>query len=158
MPWAAPENLGHFWKRFVPERLAEKRVPMPLFFFDFTSNGIVIPDDVGVSFLSLEEAYLETCRAALDICFENFRSQDDPHRNSFDILDEERRPLMHVPFSEVLRLRPILRPAGSNQVMESCRRQMARSRTLCAEVGSELQKAQSALVTMRINLARLKSL
>lgn len=131
---------------------------MPLFYFDFTSDGNVMPDDIGLDFASLEEAYLETCRAALEICFEKFERQHDPHQDSFDILDQERHALMHVPFSEVLRLRSTMQPAVPNRIVERCRHQIARNRALRAEIWFELQRAHSALAAMRANVARLKTL
>ena len=39
---------------------------MPLFFFDFTSHGAIEKDDIGTEFPSLEEAYLDACRSALE--------------------------------------------------------------------------------------------
>jgi len=46
---------------------------MPRFFFDFTSGGTIDADDVGTEFPSLEEAYLDACRSALEMSFEKLR-------------------------------------------------------------------------------------
>jgi hypothetical protein len=131
---------------------------MPLFYFNFTSDGLVTMDEVGTEFPSLEEAYLDTWRAVLEISFEKLGTRDDPNRDSFDILDNERRPLMHVPFSDVLRPRQPLRPTTEHQwvrTIDLCRKEIARSRALQAEVGKELKKAQQAFLAIRANLRRL---
>lgn len=76
---------------------------MPRFFFDFSSGGTVVADDVGTEFPSLEEAYLDACQSALEISFEKLRIRRDPNLDLVEILDARRQPLMQVPFSDVLR-------------------------------------------------------
>lgn len=129
---------------------------MPLFFFDFTFDGATDTDDVGVQYPSLEAAYLDACRAALDISFEKLQARRNAHLDSVEILDGDRRSLMFVPFSEVLRpdsrLSPAQRECG--QLIQSCRQQMARAERLRAEVVTELQSIQSMAVILRANLAR----
>ena len=131
---------------------------MPHFFFDLTSGGVVTLDDIGTDYPSLEEAYLETCRAALDMSFEKFRSRDDPRDDSFDILDEQRRALMHVPFSDVLQPRTRPNPVSATPTIEACRRHRARNDALRADVRSELKKMESAVDTMLTSMARLKAI
>ncbi|MDB5609595.1 MAG: hypothetical protein JWP25_6495 [Bradyrhizobium sp.] len=133
---------------------------MPIFFFDLTSAGTLTVDEVGTEFASLEDAYLDTCRAALDMSFEKLGTRDDPYRDSFDILDASRRPLMHVPFSDVLQPKPSARQTVErrwNETFASCRREMARGRLLRAEVGSELRKVQMTSLVILANLNRLKA-
>lgn len=129
---------------------------MPRFFFDFTFDGVTDIDDVGVQYPSLEAAYLDTCRAALEISFEKLRARRDVHFDSVEILDGNRRSLMHVPFSEVLRPKSRLPPAQREcgQLIQSCRQQMARAERLRAEVVTELQSIQSMTIVLRANLAR----
>ena len=133
---------------------------MPLFFFNFTSGGIVTVDEVGTEFPSLEDAYLDSCRAALDMSFEKLGCRDDPYQDSLDILDAARRPLMHVPFSDVLQPRPSSRHTGEpqwNETIDSFRKEMARSKLLQAQVGSELEKVIMTSLAIRASLRRLKS-
>lgn len=129
---------------------------MPLFFFDFTFDGVTDTDDVGVQYPSLEAAYLDSCRAALDISFEKLQTRRNAHLDSVEILDGNRQSLMHVPFSEVLRPKSRVSPAQREfgQLIQSCRQQMARAERLRAEVATELQSIQFMTVVLRANLAR----
>jgi hypothetical protein len=129
---------------------------MPLFFFDFTFDGVTETDDAGLQFPSLEAAYLETCRAALDISFEKLQARRNAHMDSVEILDGNRQSLMFVPFSEVLRPKSSLLPAQreSERLVQSCRHEMARAERLRAEIATELKSIQSMTVVIRANLAR----
>jgi hypothetical protein len=155
------DHLGRY--RFLPNQFEADQAgedEMPLFFFDFTFDGITDTDDAGVRFPSLEMAYLETCRAALDISFEKLRARKNPHLDSVEILDCNRRFLMLIPFAEVLQPKPAL-PLGQRdfeQLVRSCRQQMARAELLRAEVVTELKSIQFTTDTMRANLARSRKI
>lgn len=141
---------------FTPRRVVE----MPLFFFDFTFDGVTDTDDAGLQFPSLEAAYLETCKAALDISFEKLQARRNAHLDSVEILDANRQSLMLVPFSEVLRPKsPLLPPQREfDQLVQSCRQQMARAERLRAEVATELKSIQSTTGVIRANLARSRNM
>jgi len=128
---------------------------MPMFFFNHSSPGAVLVDDVGTEFPSLEAAYLDTCDAVLDIAFEKLRAQQNPENDSFDIMDGEGRMLMHVPFSEVLRPRGAPKTSSvyrGHQAIVARHREIVRSQ---AELRAEFEKTQSALKTIRTTLASL---
>ena len=133
---------------------------MPLFFFDFTSGDTIEADDVGTEFPSLEEAYLDACRSALEMSFDKLRRRRDPNLDSVEILDAERHSLMQVPFSDVLRPKPPLPPALQvhySQLIESCNEQLTRGKRLKAEIGEELRKMRTTSNAIRANLQRLSS-
>lgn len=132
---------------------------MPLFFFDFTFDGVTQTDDTGVHFPSLEAAYLEACAAALDMSFEKLRARGNPQPDSVEILDGSRQFLMLVPFSEVLQPRAAFVPAQRDfeRLVLSCRQQMARAARLKAELASEIESIQSATDVMRARLARSRA-
>jgi hypothetical protein len=133
---------------------------MPLFFFNFTSDGIVSVDDVGAEFPSLEAAYLDTCHAVRDISVEKLQSREYPIGASFEILDDQRRELMHVPFSELLRPHPsmtLLAKGQRNRTIDSSRRQLARSEALRTALRAELDEAATTILSIRANLSRLKA-
>lgn len=137
---------------------------MPLFFFDFTSGGTTEADDVGTEFPSLEEAYLDACRSALEISFEKLRARCDPNLDSVEILDAERHSLMQVPFSDVLRPKPPRLSAArkqshgqsGNQLIESCNQQLTRGKRLKAEIQEELRKMRTTSGAIHVQLERLK--
>ena len=132
---------------------------MPRFFFDFSSAGTVVADDVGTEFPSLEEAYLDACQSALEISFEKLRSRSDPNLDSVEILDARRQSLMQVPFSDVLRPKPSGSPARQDQCIEivsSYQQQLTRGKRLKAEIREELRKMQTTFGAIRANLERLK--
>jgi hypothetical protein len=136
---------------------------MPLFFFDFTSGGTIEADDIGTEFPSLEEAYLDACRSALEMSFEKLRTRSDPNLDSVEILDAQRHSLMQVPFSDVLRPKPPRPPAVRNygygqtynQLIDSCNQQLTRGNRLKAEIGEELRKMRTTSGAIRANLERL---
>lgn len=132
---------------------------MPRFFFDFSSDGRVVADDVGTEFPSLEEAYLDACQSALEISFEKLRIRSDPHLDSVEILDARRRPLMQVPFSDVLRPKPSRSPTRQDQcngIVSSYQQQLTRGKRLKAEISEELRKMKTTFGAIRANLERLK--
>lgn len=129
---------------------------MPHFFFNYTSEGATSVDDVGTEFSSLETAYLDTCETALAIAFEKLSTRQDPTMDSFEIIDDEKNLLMHVPFSEVLR------PTGGMNIstvklqtglaLENCRRQAARSEKLKDELRAEFARTREMFDAIRANL------
>ncbi|WP_409187737.1 DUF6894 family protein [Bradyrhizobium sp. RDM4] len=132
---------------------------MPRFFFDFSSGGTVVADDVGTEFPSLEEAYLDACQSALEISFEKLRIRNDPNLDSVEILDARRQPLMQVPFSDVLRPKPLRSLARHDQctgIVSSYQQQLTRGKRLKAEIREELRKMQTTFGAIRANLERLK--
>jgi hypothetical protein len=134
---------------------------MPRFFFHFISQDHVSRDEVGVVFSSLEAAYLDTCRAALEISTEKLRARDDPTDDEIEIADEDGLMLMHVPFSEVLRPRQKANIRANrhttNRAIEACERQMSRSHTLRSELRTEFEKALSIFKSIQAKLAILKA-
>jgi uncharacterized protein DUF6894 len=136
---------------------------MPRFFFDFTSGRTIEADDIGTEFPSLEEAYLDACRSALEMSFEKLRVRCDPNLDSVEILDAERHSLMQVPFSDVLRPKPPRLPSAQDlcnqqsckQLIESCNQQLVRGKRLKAEIGAELRKMRTTSSAIRASLERL---
>jgi hypothetical protein len=134
---------------------------MPMFFFNFTSQGEVSIDDTGTEFPSLESAYLSTCQAILEIAYEKIRARQDPEKDAFEIVDAQRIVLMQVPFLEVLRPRrtsnaSVLREETS-RLAHTSQRLLARSKALRAELITEIERAKQLSDTINANLARVAS-
>jgi len=130
---------------------------MPLFFFDFTFDGRLEKDDLGTEFSCLEDAYLDAVHSALDMSFDKLRGRGDPHRDSVEILDAKRQSLMQVPFSEVLRPKPLRYAALRDQcseIIDLCQRELARGKRLRAEIDDELRKMEIISGAIRAALER----
>ena len=130
---------------------------MPKFFFNHTSHDDVSVDESGTEFPSLEAAYLDTCKAILDISFEKLRERLDPNEDSFEIVSERGDLLVTIPFSEVLRPRQPTDCSGSRteQLTATSARLTERHRVLTAEFNEELAIAEQTFRTIRSNLVRL---
>lgn len=119
---------------------------MPEFFFNYVTENGTFEDELGVEFSSLEEAYLDTCKAALAISFEKLRARQDPARHSFQILDDQKNLLMEVPFSEVLKPTAVIGASPLKQkfalAMESCQRQLDKNSRLKEEIRAEFARAR----------------
>ena len=128
---------------------------MPRFFFDLATPRGVERDDVGVVFASMEAAYLDACRAALEISIEMLRNRQDPDRHSFEVRDERVQLVLEIPFAEVLQ------PQGRVAVLRTPSRlhhqiaaTVGRSRALRTELAEELMRARCALETAQATLKR----
>lgn len=75
---------------------------MPRFFFDFRQGCERIADTRGIEFADVEEAYLESFRAAQDMWSELLKQRRDPRRCSFEVRSQQDEPLFVLPFQEVL--------------------------------------------------------
>ena len=123
---------------------------MPLFFFDLAAPGSLERDEVGVEFEHLEAAYLDGCKAALEISMEMLRDRRDPNGTAFLVRDAQGRRLMEIPFAEMLRPRPPGRPASAPiDVRHALEQTLARNRTLQADLRTCVAQAQATLVQTR---------
>ncbi len=125
---------------------------MPRFFFDLASPGGLERDDLGVTFAGVEAAYMEACRAALEISMDMLRARQDPGRHRFEVRDERAALVLEIPFTEVLE--PQRRPATPHRIHRQIEATMGRSRQLRAEVRAELVRARGSLETAQATLQR----
>lgn len=131
---------------------------MPRFFFHLRSPDSFSTDETGTEFSCLEDAYLETCDAILEMAMERLRARQNPTKDAFEIADEQGNVLMEVPFSEVLWPGAVTnKPVRSEtiRIFESCRRRAERSHVLQAEIRAEFQQARNTFSDIHANLARL---
>jgi hypothetical protein len=130
---------------------------MPRFFFNHTSHDDVSVDESGTVFPSLEDAYLDTCRAILDIAFEKLRERIDPAEDVFEIISERGDLLATIPFSEMLRPYHVKGSTDSltGQLMATSARLLERNRTLKAQFDAEFARTEATFKTIRSNLKRL---
>lgn len=125
---------------------------MPRFFFDLASPGRFERDDLGVVFPGVEAAYLDACRAALEISLDMLRERRDPAGHRFEVRDEGAALVLEIPFTEVLQ--PRARPAPPHRLHRQIEATLGRSRRLRDEVRVELTRAQRALETAQETLRR----
>jgi hypothetical protein len=128
---------------------------MPHFFFDLTSNGVTSHDDIGVDFHCVEDAYLDVYWTALEMGYEKLRRREDPYHDAFDILDNDRRPLMHVPFSEVIGSRRQLHEQQGPPAHD-VRQCIGRNKALRAAVQAELHRLEEGVLAIRAQLSRAR--
>jgi hypothetical protein len=118
---------------------------MSRFYFDLVTPAGRDTDELGVQLSSLDEAYLEACRAAVEISHEHLLGGHggDLHSYRFELFDDERNLLLEAPFREVLNPRAACpRPVGV--VVEAIHRNLARSRELKAELAIQLEQARES--------------
>ena len=132
---------------------------MPLFFFNIASDGAYLTDDEGLHFSSLDEAYLEACRAALDMSFDMLRTRRDPNGHRFEIVDSSGVVVMDVPFSEVLRPKQsIHRPIDMDQLHQAVQAGLTRNRGLRSDLALQIGMAQNNVSEARDLLARSRGI
>ena len=132
---------------------------MPHFFFDLSAPGRLDTDDCGVEFVHLEAAYLDICRAALEISVEMLHSRQDPSRFIFHIRDAHGRRLLDVPFREVLQPGAgVARSSVPRAVTaETVAATVARTQELKAELRAGFTAARETVRSARATLGRARS-
>ncbi|WP_409567152.1 DUF6894 family protein [Methylobacterium sp. E-016] len=101
---------------------------MPYFYCHLRGPSGYERDEIGLEFADLDAAYLEVCRAILDMAAELARSGHDPMPYAFEITDADGLLLMDVPFREMLskglrsrrRLLPARRPRSAARWCGRC--------------------------------------
>ena len=128
---------------------------MPRFFFDLAGPGGVERDDLGVMFAGVEAAYVDACRAALEISVDMLRERRDPGRHRFEVRDERTALVLEIPFTEVLQPGgAAAAPSRPHRLHRQIEATVGRSRRLRAEVNAELVRARFALETAQATLRR----
>lgn len=127
---------------------------MPRFYFDLATSERFERDTVGASFATVEKAYLDACRAVIDISGELLRERKDPSRYQFEIRDTGGQVVWELPFSEVLqpgrtvRLRQI-------EAYDRLRQTLDRNRKLRSELTDMLiQTRESAMRGVELSKVR----
>jgi hypothetical protein len=139
----------------LPQSFGQRTFAMPRFFFHLSSPETRSMDDVGGEFADVENAYLEAHRAALEIAFEMLRDHRDPNRFQFDIVDEQGRFLLDVPFSEVMR--PRSRAICHSVILGKLRKNLRRSKELQLEIRNEFAQTQVVLESARATMKKSRA-
>jgi hypothetical protein len=123
------------------------------FYFHLSTPDGFERDEFGCTFDTLEQAYLDTWTAALEISIEMLGRREDPSRFRFEITDGEGLLLLELPFTEVLRPHAIPRCAGF-ELKPRVAERLKRTRELQFEVNSGLAQVKASLRTARALLNR----
>jgi hypothetical protein len=75
---------------------------LPQFFFNFRDENGVDLDREGLDLPDLDAAYMEAFEAAKEMWIEAIRDMRNPMRQSFEVVDADGKPLIIVPFGEVI--------------------------------------------------------
>ncbi len=128
---------------------------MPRYFFHLATDAGYSIDEEGLNFEDLDAAYLDACRAVLDMSLHMLRSQQDPNRHRFDIADDAGAVLLDIPFSEVMRSRSST-SVGREKVDLHAKLEvgLTRVRTLRNEVARQITAANETLAKTKLLLSR----
>lgn len=120
---------------------------MAIYFFDFCQGNSVSQDDLGVSFESVEKAYIEVYETALAMWGELLRQRQDPRRCSFRIRDAQGAVLFILPFTELLEncRDTDCHPRPLNVIWRDIAMRAAKTQRLKADLGRELRATRTAL-------------
>jgi len=120
---------------------------MRRFYFDLVTPNQRDRDELGILLPSLDEAYLEARRAAVEISRELLLNpcRGDLNSYRFELFDQDRRLVLELPFREILNPKEAARVRPMSGVMQSLRRNMARSRELKADLAAEFQEARRSV-------------
>ena len=132
---------------------------MPLYFFDLASPGVLEIDEIGSDFADIHDAYLDACRAVLEISVEMVRARLDPTRHRIEIRDERGRALIDIPFTEMLRtpIPPPPRAFPKEALRNSIVATLARNRALRSEVSAGCRAARATVAQARATVERARS-
>ncbi len=125
---------------------------MSRFFFHLCGPAGFSRDEEGIEFATLEEAYLDLWKAAVEMSVDALRQHRDPSRDRFELWDEEGRFLLDLPFSEVIKAgasgpRPPMRDLQSRLLAG-----VKRAHALHADLASGFEEALQSLETARTTL------
>ena len=127
---------------------------MSLFYFNLVTPFERSEDQLGIEFLSLDMAYLDACQAALEISVEALRRRQDPSGFRFEVLDVDRRLVLNLPFSEVLRPGGAGRLKPAEPLRERIEEGVRSGRELNAELAEGILQARLSLETAKATLRR----
>ena len=132
---------------------------MPLYFFDLASPGKIEIDESGIEFSDLEAAYLDACRAVLEISGEMVQARRDPTDHRFEVRDTHGRALLDIPFIEMLRSSrsPPPRAFMAEALHRSVQATLARNSALRSEVSAGCLAARATVAQARVTLERARS-
>lgn len=134
---------------------------MPQFYFHFRDGDVVLKDESGVAFESVEEAYLGAFEAATDVWRELLRERRDPIPCAFEVSNAAGALLFELPFTEVLdTCRTGRQPKGrsARAVLVEIVQAMDKTRKSCSELKRELKVVQATLEETRALMAQADSL
>jgi hypothetical protein len=91
-------------------------------------------DLIGCEFENADAAYLEACRAAIEIGGEMLARREDPTAHRFEICDEHLGRISDVPFREVLRI-----PTRPRPQFESLHERLAENHAIGHRISDEIR-------------------
>lgn len=118
---------------------------MPLFFFDLVTPTEVERDLMGLSFVSLDEAYLSASQAALEIAIDMLRKRENPSRYQFAVRNEHGAVVLELPFSEVLQPGRAAKPHDPVHIHKRLKANLDRNRALKSELVAAVAQTRRTL-------------
>ena len=131
---------------------------MARFFFDFRQGQERVRDPEGPEFANVEEAFLDTVRAAQEMWGEMFRQRQDPRLCAFEVRDESDNVLFTFPFQEALDSCTDRKPFAIHQTFDQVLATADRAKRVGVEFRAELTRMRDTLKESRNLLEESRSL
>ena len=123
---------------------------MPTFFFDLRSPIGLDLAELGIEFSDVDTAYLDGCRAVIEMSAEMLRERQDPSALVFEVRNAVGALVMELPFREVLRPGERLhRPTRESELHRELRARVAHSRALRADLKASVCEARTTVEQSR---------
>jgi hypothetical protein len=114
---------------------------MPHYYFHLIVGRERYRDELGVTFESLEAAYLDAFEAAREMWSELLKERRDPAIHSFEIANEDGSVLMILPFAEVLEAARKSHPAPAHTYKNTLKL-VQKMKSLTQALNSEILRAR----------------
>ncbi len=122
---------------------------MSRFFFHFCGPAGFCRDEEGAEFGTLEDAYLDLWKAAVEMSVDALRQHRDASRDRFELWDEQGRFVLDLPFSEVMKAGVDRPPPPTGDLHDRLSANITRAHALKADLVSGFEEAFQLLETAR---------
>ncbi len=125
---------------------------MSRFFFHLCGPSGFSRDEEGVEFETLEDAYLDLWKAAVEMSVDALRQHRDATRDRFELWDQQGQFLLDLPFSEVMKAGVVDAPPPMRDLHERLSAGVTRARALKTDLASGFEEARQSLEIAKATL------
>lgn len=122
---------------------------MPLYHFHLRNAAGLEPDEIGLEYPTLEEAYLEACRTVPGMAAEFVQAGRNPMEYAFEIADESGTLLLEIPFGEMLRNGAVPRRPALPRERARAVSAAERTQQLVASINRQIETLHEAMLASR---------
>jgi len=125
---------------------------MRRFYFHLCGPNGFNRDEEGVEFETLEHAYLDLWKAAVEMSVDALRQHRDATRDRFELWDEQGKFLLELPFSEVMKGGVLGAPSPMKDLRDRLNAGVTRAGELKTHLTIGFQEARQSLETAKATL------